>query len=68
MKLYKKVISSWHALKDMVPETKYDVYSSTVSSLNQDVRERLCLFVIAIIRRTATNMMISGESKNPELL
>lgn len=68
MKLYKKLVYSWHVLKDLVSKSKEDMYSPTVFSLNQDTRERLHLFLVAKIRRTLKNLMVSADSKIPELL
>lgn len=68
MKLYKKLVYSWHVLKDLVSKSKEDTYSPTEFSLNQDIRECVHLFLVAIIRRTLKNLMVSADSKIPELL
>lgn len=67
MKLHKKIYY-WHASKDLVSKTKQDVYSPTVFSPNQDIRECLYLFLVAMIRGTLAHVMVSGKSKIPELL
>lgn len=49
-------------------KTEQDVPGCTVFGPSQDIHERLYLFVVVIIRRALINVMMSSESKIPELL